>query len=552
VAERLRDVVTTPEREADYLARGLWDGTTLAARLAEHAAGRPDAVAVVEQGGERPATFADLDRDSNRVAHFLRRSGVAPGDVVALQLPNWYPSVAIALGAMKAAAVVNPMLPIYRERELRHMLGLARTGVVFTPGGYRGFDHPALIERLRPDLPDLAHHVVVEPGLDRFREAFGAESDRALPALLPAASVSELMFTSGTEAEPKAVMHTERTLNATLRATREALGLTGEDVVWMPAPIGHSTGFNHGLRLAVFLGLPLVLQDRWDPVEGARLVERHRCTHTVLSTTFMEDLTRAAREGAGDVSSLRLFGCGGAPIPPEAVTAAAAVGITCLRVYGATEVLIGAWNRPESPLEKRVHTDGLAVRGVEIEVRDDAGRPVVGEAGELFVRSPSGSVGFFADDARTGATFSPDGWIRTGDLVRLDADGYIAVVGRRKEIIIRGGLNVAPSEIEELIQRIPGVRMVAVVGVPDARLGETTCACVVLEPGARLTFDGLVAHLREAGLATFKLPERLEVMDELPTTATGKVRKHLLVARLGAVQGGPAGSNPTSGWPATR
>jgi acyl-coenzyme A synthetase/AMP-(fatty) acid ligase len=533
MTERLRDVVTTPEREAEYLASGLWDDVPLAVRLAEHASRQPDVVAVVDQYGAQPATFGELERDSNRVAQFLRRSGITPGDVVALQLPNWYPCVAIALGAMKAGAVVNPMLPIYREKELRHMLGLGRTKVIFSPGVYRNFDHPAMVAQLRPELPELEQHVVVEPSRDWFHANFGAESDAALASLLPAASVSELMFTSGTEAEPKAVMHTERTLTSTLRATWDALGMTADEIVWMPAPIGHSTGFNHGLRLALYFGLKLVLQDLWDAVEGVKLVEAHGCTHTVLSTTFLKDVTRAAREGAADVSCLRLFGCGGAPIAPETVTAAAEVGITVLRVYGATEVLIGTWCRPGSPLDKRINTEGPPVPGVEIEVRVDAGRPVVDEIGELYVRSSAGSVGFFDDPVRTQATYSADGWIKTGDLVTVDRDGYMAIVGRKKEIIIRGGLNIAPSEIEELIQRIPGVRMVAVVGLPDQRLGETTCACVVLEPGATLTFDGMIANLRRAGLATFKLPERLELVEEIPTTATGKIRKHLLVAQIG-------------------
>jgi cyclohexanecarboxylate-CoA ligase len=542
VTEILRDTVTTPEREASYLAAGLWDDSTLTGRLAEHARRRPAAIAVLDQFSPA-ATFRDLDRDSNRVAHHLGSIGISPGDVVALQLPNWYPCVAVAVGAMKAGAVVNPMLPIYRERELRHMLRLPRTKVVFTPGDYRGFDHRGMLARLRPELPDLEHHLVIEPGRDRFEAMFGAASDAPVSTQLPAASVSELMFTSGTEAEPKAIMHTERTLTASLRATWQALDLGAHDVVWMPAPIGHSTGFNHGLRLAAYHGLPLVLQDHWDPVAGARLVEAHRLTHTVLSTTFLRDLTRAAGAGAGDVSSLRLFGCGGAPIPPEAVTEAAEVGINVLRVYGATEVLVATWSRPTSPLEKRIHTEGPPMPGVEIEARDEEGRAVVDEDGELYVRSPSACVGFFADDARTRATITPDGWVRTGDLVRVDRDGYMAIVGRRKEIIIRGGLNIAPAEIESLVMRVPGVRMAAVIGVPDERLGEITCACVVLEPGATLDLDRLVAHLKVLGLATFKLPQRLEIVDEMPTTATGKIRKHVLLERLSPpVAGGPLAS----------
>ena len=541
MTDQLRDVVTTREREAVYLAAGLWDDTTLVGGLAEHAAVQPEAEAVVDPLADHPATFADLERDSNRVAHVLAGVGVRPGDVVALQLPNWYSCVAIAVGAMKAGAVVNPMLPIYRERELTHMLRVGRTRVIFTPAVYRGFDHRDLVARLRPALPDLDHHLVVAPDREAFDEWLGSEPDTPLGPGRPPGSVSELMFTSGTEAEPKAIMHTERTLNASLRATWEGVGMSAADVVWMPAPIGHSTGFNHGMRLAIYHGLKLVLQDRWDPVEAARLVETHGLTHTLLSSTFLRDLTRAARDGAGDVSSLRLFGCGGAPIPPETVTEAAEGGIQCLRLYGATEVLVATWNRPDSPLSKRIGTEGPPLPGVEIEVRDDDGKPVVGEVGELFVRSPSGSVGFFDDESRTQQTYH-DGWVRSGDLGVIDRDGYFTIAGRKKEIIIRGGLNITPREVEDLILKIAPVQAVAVVGLPDDRLSETSCACVVLEPGAELTFDQMIAHLHSAGLATYKLPQRLEIIDEMPTTATGKIRKHILVANI--TQQGPAGLPP--------
>ena len=229
---------------------------------------------------------------------------------------------------------------------------------------------------------------------------------------------------------------------------------------------------------------------------------------------------------------MRLFGSGGAPVPADLVRAAGEVGISVLRLYGSTEVLVGTWNRTDSPLDKRINTDGRAVDDVDIAVRDNDGTTVVGEPGELYVRGPNTSVGFFDDPVRTAATFGDGGWVKSGDLAVLDNEGYLTMVGRRKEIIIRGGLNVTPREIEEVLLRLPAVAAVAVVGLPDERLGEIACACVVLAPTATLTSEEMVHHLRASGLATYKWPERLEIVDELPTTPTGKVQKHLIVASL--------------------
>jgi acyl-CoA synthetase (AMP-forming)/AMP-acid ligase II len=231
------------------------------------------------------------------------------------------------------------------------------------------------------------------------------------------------------------------------------------------------------------------------------------------------------------------FGCGGAPVPASLVDRAEAVGIRVLRLYGSTEVLCATWNRRDSPLDKRRNTDGYALQHTEIEVRnedDQALTPTPAEpvTGELHIRGPNTSVGFFADPERTAATYLSGGWVKSGDLVRLDADGYLAVVGRKKEIVIRGGINIAPREIEDLISDLPEVRQVAVVGVPDERLGERCCACVVLHEGRSLDLPLLVDRLRSAGLATYKLPERLEILTALPTTASGKVQKHVILQQL--------------------
>jgi acyl-CoA synthetase (AMP-forming)/AMP-acid ligase II len=300
----------------------------------------------------------------------------------------------------------------------------------------------------------------------------------------------------------------------------------------MPSPIGHSTGFNYGVRMALYNGQRLVLQDRWSGAEAADLVEAERCTYTLAATTFLHDFVAACDHKPRDVSCMRLFGCGGAPVPPDLVRRALGHGITVLRLYGSTEVLVATWNRPDSPLDKRLDTDGLAVDDVEVITRNGANLEVRNAPGEVYTRGPDTCVGFFDDPERTAATFDDQGWVKSGDLAVIDDDGYLTVVGRMKEILIRGGLNVAPREVEEVILKLPQVNSVAVIGLPDERLGEIGCACVVLEPSGMLTFEELTDHLRSSGLATYKWPERLELVPELPMTPSGKVRKHILVATL--------------------
>jgi acyl-CoA synthetase (AMP-forming)/AMP-acid ligase II len=537
-SRRLGDLVTSDARREAYRASGAWDQSTLSERLRAHARASPDAEAVIDILGQRRRTYAQLDADALRVAGFLLDAGVVPGEVVAVQLPNRYETVAIALGILRVGAVINPMLPVYRSKELRYMLNVGKTRIFFLPDSYRGQDHIEMVGALADEVPDLVTRVVVpiegRPELPAGWTGFESLLERTadpLPAgLSPAAEeVSELIFTSGTEADPKAIMHTEQTTNFSVRAAWSSLGMDGSDVVWMPSPIGHSTGFNYGVRMALYHGVKLVLQDRWDGSEAARFVESERCTYTLAATTFVHDIVEAARRDDRDISSMRLFGSGGAPVPPEVVSAAADLGATVLRLYGSTEVLVGTWNRPGSPEAKRVFTDGLAINRVEIEAWGDDGRPIVGEPGEIQIRGPNTCVGFFNDPERTAATFHPEGWVKSGDLAVIDADGYLTVVGRKKEIIIRGGLNIAPREVEDLLLRLPGVRSVAVVGLPHERLGEIGCACIVPAEGTEITFDAMTSHLEAAGLARYKVPERLEIVDSIPMTSTGKIQKFRLV-----------------------
>jgi acyl-CoA synthetase (AMP-forming)/AMP-acid ligase II len=541
----LEDMVTAAERGAAYRARGRWDGSTLSGRLAATAATHPGRPAVVDRDGRSSHTYAELEGDVARVAAWLGTRGVGVGDVVSVQLPNWYEFVVVAVAAQRVGGVINPLLPIYRRKELLHALTVARSKVVCTPASYRNYDH---LEQTR-QLIDASGLPVVHVVVDEARPP-GATLDGPTVWLAdilagPAPgedhdewverpdAVSELIFTSGTEAAPKAIMHTEQTANFSVRVAGHDMAIGSGDVVWMPSPIGHSTGFNYGVRLAVYHGLPLVLQDRWDAAVACDLIAAHRASYTMASTTFLQDLVGQAERRGDSLGAMTRFGCGGAPVPPELVRRAAACGITVLRLYGSTEVLVATWNRPTSPMDKRTETDGLALTDVEVEVRDESGSPcAAGVAGEIHVRGPNTCVGFYRDPDRTAATFDPGGWVRSGDLATMDADGYLTVVGRKKEIIIRGGLNITPREIEDLLLDFPEVDRAAVVGLPDERLGERVCACVVLAAGTGLEFGAMVDRLRAVGLATYKLPERLEILDGLPVTASGKTQKFEIVQRL--------------------
>jgi len=519
----LTDLVTSPERRAAFTTARHWDASTLPERLGRWATERPDRLAVVDDRGVR-RTFRELQDDTVALARRLLELGVAPGDVVSVQMPNRCETATAALAVLGVGAVLNPLLPNYRGRELAHAFRTARPRVIVTPGRYRDFDHGALVEEIVAASGVPVAHLVAGPDDDD-----GGPTASARPVTLgrDASAVSEVIFTSGTEATPKAIMHTEQTTNFSVRAAVHDLGLGDDDVVWMPSPVGHSTGFNYGLRLAVYQGLPLVLQDRWDPGTAAALVDEHRCSYTLTATTFLHDLVQHCQAADRRLDSLRFFGCGGAPVPPGLVTLAAASGIRVLRLYGSTEVLVATWCRPDAPLHERMHTDGRPMSHLEVELRD----------GELFTRGPNTCVGFFADPERTASTFH-DGWVASGDLVEMDERANVTVVGRKKEIIIRGGMNIAPREIEDMIAAFEEVDRVAVVGLPDPRLGERMCACVVLRGGASLDLATCVDRLRGAGLATYKLPQALEVLPALPTTASGKVQKHEILRTL-AERGAP-------------
>ena len=518
-------------------AQGFWTDTSYDALL-EQAVGRtPDKAALVACRADREQPrrigYRELGDLVARAAGALRSRGVVAGDIVAVQLPNWWEFVVVSLAANRIGAVVNPLMPIFRERELSYMLGFAGPKVLVVPRSFRGFDHEAMARGLRKDLPALEHVFVVdglgEDAFDRALLSGGARVDATpgRPLLAPDA-MAVVMFTSGTTGSPKGVMHSTNTLLACNRSLSGRFHLEADDVMLACSPLGHMTGYAAVMLLGLSLGSTVVLQDIWEARRGVQIMADEGVTFTAASTPFLSDICDTVAAGAPRPQRLRNFLCGGAPIPPVLIDRAAReLGLKVCSLWGRTESLSSTLTEPERAHEKSSSTDGRSLEGVGVKVVDSEGSELpAGQTGRLLVRGAQMFMGYYKRPDI--ATFDAEGWFDTGDLAYADAEGYIRINGRTKDVLIRGGENVPVVEIEALLYKHPAVAAAALVGYPDARLGERGCAFVVPRPGATFTLADVQAWMAENKVAKQYWPERVELVADLPRTPSGKIQKFKL------------------------
>ncbi len=528
------DPILPPGRVAAMKAQGHWRDRRLTDMFDQRVAEMPDKLALVDSnsmtGTSSRLTFRELARRVDRIAVRLAALGIEKGDVVAWQLPNWWQFTALHLACLRLGAISGPLMPIFRERELTFMLGLAEAKVFVVPRSFRGFDHAAMAHGLRTGLPALQHVLVVGDSFDALLNTPGEERGDILAGREAGPDeVVEVQYTSGTTGEPKGVMHTSNTLMATVDAFADRLALSRNDVVLMASPMAHQTGFLYGMMMPLVLGATAVLQDIWDPRRAAAAIAAERVTFTMGATPFLADLTGVVAEGGHGVSSLRTFVSAGAPIPRALVERAGQIlDANIISAWGMTENGAVTMTRPGDPQDKTIGTDGVCLPGMEIRVVDPEGRPLpTGAEGLLKARGAFNFVGYLKRPHLYG--HDAEGWFDTGDLARIDADGYVRITGRAKDLLIRGGENIPVVEIEGLLFRHPDVQAVAIVGMPDTRLGERACAFVVPRPGAALTLKELTRFLeQEHKVARQYLPERLELVDDMPRTPSGKVQKFRL------------------------
>lgn len=523
------------DEAAAFYAAGSWTGVTLAdLALLRHEEDGDD-IAVID--GERRMTFGQIVGQAGRLAAALAARGLVPGDVISFQLPNWYESVVINLAAGLGGFVCNPIVPIYRAAEVGFILQDAGAKAIFVPDRFRSTDYLEMLGTLRPELSELKHVFVVRSSSEKH-ESFDALccENNALPrqAQRSANSVKLLLYTSGTTGKPKGVLHTHNTLRAEIDAVAKFWSVTSFDRIFMPSPVTHITGYLYALELPFATGAATVLMEQWNAEEAVRLIDKHGATLTIGATPFLVELSSAARKLRSGLSTLRLFACGGAPVAAELILEAAATlpGCTVARIFGCSEApTISLGIRKSDDRVKGATTDGKIVNN-EVRIVDaNSGVTLGGKAeGEIVVRGPEVMVGY-TDASATRDAFDAAGFFHTGDLGFVDKDGFITVSGRKKDLIIRGGENISPKEIEDALMLHPEILGAAVVAVPHRRLGETAMAYVVAAGSLRPSKEEILHHLDSCGLARQKFPELVEYVDQLPLTASGKVLKHILRAR---------------------
>jgi cyclohexanecarboxylate-CoA ligase len=535
------DAVLLPPRRAESVACGFWCDRTINDDLDACVAECPDKIAItavrLNRGEARRFTYRQLAALVDRVAVGLSRLGVGRNDVVAMQLPNGWQFTVLYLACSRIGAVLNPLMPIFRERELSFMLSHGEAKALVVPKTFRNFDHEAMARDLKASLPSLEHVIVVDGGgaddFDTLLTRPEWEREPHAHAILTQNrpgpdDITQLIYTSGTTGEPKGVMHSANTLMANIIPYAKRLGLGPNDIILMASPMAHQTGFMYGLMMPIMLRASAVLQDIWDPAKATDLIREHAVSFTMASTPFLTDLTRNVAETGKGVPSLKTFLCAGAPIPGPLVERAREVlGAKIVSAWGMTENGAVTLIKLDDDDLLAFTTDGCALPGVEVRVVDEEGNVVPPETvGRLVVRSCSNFGGYLKRPQWNGT--DPEGWFDTGDLARMDGNGYIRISGRSKDVVIRGGENIPVVEVESLLYRHPAVAQVAIVSYPDERLGERACAVIVPRSGQTIDFTGMSEFLKSHKLALQYIPEKLIVRDAMPTTPSGKIQKFRL------------------------
>ena len=536
------DTLLTQELIETYTSAGYWTDTTPADVFRRNAREVPDKIAYIDDRSE--VTWGELWRISGEVASGLAHRGVRRGDVVAVQLPNRLEFVYVLAAVVRLGAVFCQFPPDYRAREIEFILRFSGAHTVVVPDRFRGFDHVEMIDGIRDRLPQLVNTVAVPTGgppatldedswvtLDQIRGDLDP-ADLAPNRASAANDVMRIAFTSGTTGEPKAVMHTANTTLYMVQRENDERGVDGDATLLIFLPVGLNAGFGAVLQTAT-AGARAVLMERFQPAAVLDLIERHAVTTFLAAPTAVIAILAEASLDDRDLSSLRVVQTGGSSTPVKVLREAnERLGCPVVDMYGMLETGVTSCTSPEEPCEAWVGTVGRPYPFMRVRIldSDDADVPV-GTEGEIVKTGPTITVGYYRNPAKNQESWTSDGWFRSGDRGYIDAAGRITISGRSKDMIIHGGANIWPRELEEVLFKHPGVADVVVVGIRDDYFGENVCACVVPRPGADLTLEDII-HFMKNEVAKYKLPQHLELFETFPLGPTGKVLKRELAQEI--------------------
>lgn len=514
----------------------LWGNRTIAQGAWQKASEQADEVAIYLEG-EPAITYASIAEEARRLVTGLQQLGMTSGDVISFQLPNWREAVVVDIAASALGLIVNPVIPIYRDHELRFILKDARTRLIYIPQQVRSLEFPSMLDALRRELPDLEYVVTVRAereysGMLRYEDLVNNApvGVASLPQVDPN-SIKAILYTSGTTGTPKAVMHSHNTLARVIQNSLDYWQMDERDVMLMPSPVTHITGYGSGMVLPFVTPVKSALMARWDADAAVAFINAVGATASVGATPFLVELVAAAKRHHTGLPSMRLFACGGAAVPPQVIHDACEALDNCraFRVYGSTEtpvITLGFVGDGQQTLA--AETDGL-IYAYEVKILDEQGREVApGVDGEIAARGAGMMLGY-ADPQQNAQAHDAEGFFLTGDIGHVTPDNAILITDRKKDIIIRGGENISAKEIEDVLHDHPDIREVAVVAMPHERLGEGVCAYIVATSAdSTLDLAAVARFADEAQLARQKIPQHIELVSALPRTASGKVRKDVL------------------------
>lgn len=526
-------------QKEQYIKKGYWTHDSLLDcwQKAVHSFGEREYV--VDDRGNR-YTYRQMDEAAGKAAAYLSELGIRPGDTVSYQIPVWSEFVIITIACLKAGALLHPMAMCYEEEDMVHAMNQTGAKVYFGPTWFHKTSYETRIKAAKPSIPTLEEIILLEnqkaAGMDvrTFQDMMEQYEPLRESVKTDGFDVAVILGTSGTTGGSKGVMLTSNNIIFSERQFYKELGLTKEDVMFMPAPLNHATGFHHGIIAPMLVGGKVVLQQKFCCPQAIELMNREKCTYSMGSTPFIYDILKELETSKTRLEHLKFYLCGGAPLPGEMVQRANRHQIRLCEVYGSTESAPHVYVHPEETLRLNGTTSGRPIEGVEIRLVDDQGNQVSpGIPGEEISRGPNVFVGYIGNREATDRVLDDDGWFHSGDICIGDGNGNIRVVGRKKDMIVRGGENLNSNLINEHLEGCPGVADHAVIGMPDERLGERICAYVVLESDTSLvTLEQVKEYFAGKKVPKRFWPERLEITDNIPRTASGKVKKYLLLEDL--------------------